>query len=170
MATVAAVLENLAEIGIKVKLDNGRDLVLKPSARVTAEVVAEVRAVKPGMVRTLRLHEVGAADRKDPTAWLLGRLRAGIDWLNDASRKLETQRNAGLGAITTDGQTTHIPSTPLNNQFVQGFDLWYLIEECLREVLGYDKCVLGIDGTCGEESVVRCRTCSGGRRCLEPPC
>ena len=159
MTTVSEVLENLAENGISVELDHGSDLVLKPSVRVTDDVVSEISAVKPAVVRALRLQEVGAAERDDPTNWLLERLRAGVDWLNSTATKLDELPNAGLGATTTSGNGTHIPSTRLNDQFIQGFDRWYVIEDCLREVLDYDKCVLGIAGPCAEASVVRCRCC-----------
>ena len=161
MTTAVAVLESLAERGIHVELEDDHSLVLRPTALVNADVIGIVRDAKPAIVRHLQLRDVNAADREDPTAWLLNRLTAGIDWLNVTSGALHEQPNVGLGAITTSGTTTHIPSTRLNDQLVSGLDRWHRLEDVLREVLHYDGCVRGAGETCGVDSVVRCRACVG---------
>ena len=53
MTSAAAVLHDLAERGIRVDLGDDRDLILRPTALVNADVIGIVRDAKPAIVRHL---------------------------------------------------------------------------------------------------------------------
>ena len=161
MADSTAILDELEELGIAAEVRGGERLILKPRDLVGPQLLSKVKSVKADVIRRLRLREYDA-DRPDAEGYLLNRLRRGVVWLNATQDSLNALPDAGLitaTELTPHGHRTRIKHSRLSAQFLNGYDAWFGIELCLREVLDYRGCVLGADAPCAPDSVVRCQAC-----------
>ena len=85
------------------------------------------------------------ADNPSPTAaYLLGRLRKGLQWLTTAFQELDTPSTMPQAKVDT---------------FLKGLDTWVELEALLRSTHGYEGCVMGEGQRCTDASPVSCDWC-----------
>jgi hypothetical protein len=138
-------LDDLKHRGITVQVRDSK-LYLKPRQLVDPEVLQSLRSVKAEAIRCVRLREVNA-DRPDAEGYLLRRLLAGQDWLDDVADALHQQPRAGLDST-------------LNNRFVYGLDMWLRVEGVLRVALNYNGCIhASLKKTCPGGTSAPCSAC-----------
>lgn len=155
------VIERIETLGVTITVEARDGIGLDPIAAVPDSLKSELRSRRAEVVAALRLRE--AIERPDGLNYLLRRLRTGQEWLNTISAQLESTDNVGLGDIVTaateTGERMTISSTTLNDKFVEGFDLWHRLEDCLRNALHFEGCIHGKDRTCDPGGITVCAPC-----------
>ena len=127
-----AVMDRLSELGV-VATATGDKLLLEPGSKVPPDLLVQVKEHKVEILTTLQRQSDN----------LLTRLQAGTKWLTH-------QHEQWL---------SNAPTAVNDERFSASLNLWWAIEQTVRQVYGYEGCVLGPGEHCPESAPVTCDSC-----------